>query len=147
MTHLTPSNVLLPCLTDFVLFPLGFRRREIGFVGRLGLAFFSLNVGFLCVISDLGTCFKVLVIPSPRLIWEKTALIEAPFSAGADGFGGIKDSGGGGGGGGGGPPVDRAGGAGADAPDPEGADDMTVLGELVPINVSAGSPLSFHFMP
>jgi hypothetical protein len=24
---------------------------------------------------------------------------------------------------------------------------MTVLGELVPINVSAGSPLSFHFMP
>ena len=48
ITHLTPSNVFLPALwTAVVLLPLAFLRSPAGFSGSLGLAFFSLNEGFL----------------------------------------------------------------------------------------------------
>ena len=51
--HLRPSSDFFPVdlLTeDLVLLPLGSLLKLAGFAGGLGLAFFSLNVGFLCVI-------------------------------------------------------------------------------------------------
>ena len=72
MIHLTPSNCFFPVLLVVeglevlvVLAPLAFLLRLAGFAGGLGLVFFSRRDGFLCVICDLSTRFRDLVIPSP----------------------------------------------------------------------------------
>jgi hypothetical protein len=142
ITHLTPSNVFFPVdlfTVVFALLPLAFRLRLAGFSGGLGLGFFSFNAGFLCVIWDLSTCFKLFVIPSPWLICENTAFMLPSDVGRAAAEAAMSNSGAGGGGGGGGgagPPVETGG-----EVDGGGGEVAAVnVGELVPMNVSAGAP-------